>query len=69
MIAKCKCCLRKKDTRLGFCFDCAEMESIIFEAKDMMDKPISIRLEASESMNKLRIILERFGVIKKRNKS
>ena len=29
MTQECKCCGRTQDTRMGYCFDCVEAESII----------------------------------------
>ncbi len=36
-INKCQCCGREEDLRMGYCYDCAEAESIIMEGKDMFD--------------------------------
>lgn len=33
----CKCCNKKKELRLGVCFDCANAESIIGTGSDMYD--------------------------------
>jgi hypothetical protein len=62
---KCKCCERDLDTRLGFCFACAECESVIQEGKNMWDEDIEKREGMSMSMSKLRYILEKYGIVKK----
>lgn len=36
-IKKCPCCGRMKDTREGFCWDCADAESIIGDGIDMYE--------------------------------
>jgi hypothetical protein len=64
MTGQCKCCDRTKDLRIGFCFDCAEAESIIKEGTDMYDEPIPIKGGMSESMSKLRYILRKYIDIK-----
>lgn len=61
---KCKCCNRKKELRLGFCFDCANAESIIEEGTDMWDKPIEKEEDMSLSMSKVKEILHIYGVTK-----
>lgn len=35
---KCKACGRKQELRYGYCFDCAEAESIIRDGVDMYDR-------------------------------
>lgn len=37
----CKYCERTEDTRLGGCFDCADMESMFFDRTDMYDNDYS----------------------------
>lgn len=60
MNGQCKCCGRKQDLRLGFCFDCAECESIIEEGSDMYDK-LPPKIEGmSMSMSKLKHILKKY---------
>ena len=61
---KCKCCNREKELRFGFCFDCANVESIIEEGTDMWDKPVEKEEDMSLSMSKVKKILHIYGVIK-----
>ena len=37
----CMCCGRQLPLRLGYCFDCAEFESLIITGLDMYDNPVS----------------------------
>ena len=60
----CGCCGYRSDTRIGFCFDCVECESVISEGLDMYDKPISKLKGYSTHMSKLRFILEKYRVKK-----
>jgi len=64
MSGRCKCCKipisSGNDLRFGYCFDCAESESIIVEGKDMYDKDIETREGLSSSMSKLQAILEKY---------
>ena len=60
----CKCCNKKRDLRIGFCFDCANAESIIAEGMDMWDTPIEKKDGMSMSMSKLQEILKIFNVYK-----
>ena len=60
---KCKCCNRnrsKNDIRFGFCFDCADGESIIQDGLDMYDKEIPKEKGMSLSMSKLQHILKKY---------
>ena len=59
---KCQCCKREKDLRFGFCFDCAEAESIIEEGVDMYDKEIPKQEGMSKSMSKVYYILQLYGL-------
>jgi predicted MPP superfamily phosphohydrolase len=61
---KCKCCNREKDLRGGFCFDCANAESIIVEGVDMWDNEIPKIEGLSTSLSKLQYILKKFGITK-----
>lgn len=61
---KCKCCNREQELRFGFCFDCANAESIIKEGTDMWDKPIEKKDGMSTSMSKVQEILKMYGIIK-----
>ncbi len=63
-MAKCKCCKRDKELRLGFCFDCANGESIITEGVDMYDNEIAKIEGLSKDLSKLQHILKLYGVIK-----
>jgi hypothetical protein len=60
MIGQCKCCGESKDLILGFCFDCAECESVLAEGLDMYDNSIPIYDGFSSHMNKLHYILVKF---------
>ena len=60
MRQQCKCCGRMLDTRMGFCFDCVEAESIIVEGVDMYDKEIPQKEGLSKSMSKLQHILKKY---------
>jgi len=60
----CKCCKRKTDTRMGYCFDCIEAESIIVEGVDMHDNAITKQEDMSTAMSKLQYILRKFDVVK-----
>lgn len=62
---KCKCCNKEKETRIGFCMDCADCESVIKDGTDMYDKPINKIEGQSKYMDKLKYILEKFNVVKK----
>ena len=57
---KCKCCGESKDLRLGFCWECAECESVIAEGIDMRDNPITKNDGFSSHMNKLKYILDKY---------
>lgn len=59
----CKCCGRKEELRLGFCFDCAECESVIADGTDMYDKSIPILPGMSTAMSKLHYILSKFSKV------
>jgi hypothetical protein len=64
MTQKCKCCGRTKDTRMGFCFDCVECESVIVNGLTMFDEEIPKIEGVSKSMSKLFYILEKYGLVK-----
>lgn len=62
---ECNCCKRKiSELRFGFCFDCANAESIIADGTDMWDKPIEKKERMSTSMSRLQEILKIYGVVK-----
>ncbi len=61
---KCKCCNREKDLRLGFCFDCANAESILVEGVDMWEKEVPKEKGLSTGLSKLKHILKLYGVVK-----
>jgi hypothetical protein len=63
-MAQCKCCEREKELRFGFCFDCANAESVIAEGVDMYDNEITKEEGMSMSISKLKYILKKFNVIK-----
>lgn len=50
----CDSCKRQKDLRMGYCFDCAEAESIIVDGTDMYDKG-----SAKTGMKKLKYLIEK----------
>ena len=58
----CKCCKREQDLRFGFCFDCAEAESIIEDGIDMYNNEIQKVEGLSTSMSKVQYILNLYGV-------
>ena len=58
----CKCCKREQDLRFGFCFDCAEAESIIEDGIDMYNNEIQKVEGLSTSMSKVKYILNLYGV-------
>ncbi len=64
---KCKCCERDLDLRFGFCFDCAECESVIEEGLNMYDEAIEKKEGMSMSMSKLYYILKKYGIEIKSN--
>ena len=57
---KCKCCQREKELRIGICFDCADIESVIVEGVTMYDEPVTQIDGLSESMSKVRHIVNKF---------
>lgn len=59
----CKCCGRKEELRFGFCFDCAECESVIAFGTDMYNKAIPILPGMSTSMSKLYYVLSKFSKV------
>lgn len=65
MTQECKCCGRTQDTRMGYCFDCVECESVIVEGLTMFDEEIPIVEGLTTNMSKLQYILNKFNVIKK----
>ena len=60
MTANCKCCGRHLDTRMWYCFDCVEAESIIVEGVDMYDKEIPQKEGMTKGMSKLQHILRKY---------
>ena len=65
MTQECKCCGRSRDTRMGYCFDCVDCESVIVEGVDMWDEEIPKIEGLSTNMSKLQYILKKFDLIKK----
>ncbi len=59
---KCRCCSREKELRYGFCFDCADAESIIVEGVDMWDNKIEKQEGMSMALSKLQHILKIYGI-------
>ena len=59
-ISKCECCGREEDLRMGYCFDCAEAQTIIVDGTDMYDKglPDDLKTE-SKSMDKVRFLIRK----------
>jgi hypothetical protein len=64
MTQECKCCGRSRDTRMGYCFDCVDCESVIVDGVDMWDGEIPKIDGLSTSMSKLQYILKKFDLIK-----
>lgn len=57
---KCLCCQRQMETRMGFCWDCVESESVIEEGTDMYDKEIPKQPQLTNGMSKLQFILKKY---------
>ncbi len=62
-MAQCKCCEREIELRLGYCFDCANAESVILDGTDMYDREIPREQDLPMSMAKVKYILKKFNVI------
>ena len=62
---QCQCCKREKALRFGFCFDCANVESIIEEGVDMYDEEIPKQEGMSTSMSKVHYILNLYSLVPK----
>lgn len=62
-MAQCKCCQREKELRMGFCFECADCESVIETGLDMWDREVPKVDGFSDSMSKLHYILKKYGKI------
>ena len=60
-MGQCQCCKREKELRFGFCFDCANAESIIEEGVDMYDEEIPKQEGMSTSMSKVHYILNLYN--------
>ena len=61
-MAECKTCGKKAELRLGYCWECAEAESIIFEGTDMRDKGMVFDGEerpAKTAMEKLQFLIKK----------
>jgi hypothetical protein len=61
---KCKCCNREEELRMGFCFDCANAESVIVEGLDMFDEKIPREDGLSLGMSKVKYILNLYFELK-----
>ena len=57
---KCKCCNREQETRMNYCFDCVESESVMVEGVDMYDTEIPKKEGLTSSMSKLQYILKKY---------
>lgn len=64
MTQECKCCGQMSDTRMGYCFDCVECESVIENGLDMFDCEIEQVDGLTKGMSKLQYILKKYNVIK-----
>lgn len=38
---KCTCCGREEELRMGWCFDCCDLQSMLIEGSDMYDRDCS----------------------------
>ena len=63
MNQQCKCCGKSGDTRMGFCWDCVESESIIHEGVDMYDNPPPKLEGMSQAMSTLKYILNKYQLV------
>jgi hypothetical protein len=63
-MGQCKCCKREQELRMGYCFDCADAESVIVEGTNMWDEEIPKQEGMSFALSKLQYILKKFDVIK-----
>lgn len=53
-------CSKTRDTRLGYCFSCAEAESIIAEGLDMYDKGLNGgEIPAKTAMEKVELLRQK----------
>lgn len=55
----CLCCHRDMDLRMGYCWDCAEMQSVFIDGTDMYDNAIKTADNEPESITRLRYIINR----------
>jgi hypothetical protein len=62
-MAQCKCCEREMELRMGFCFDCADAESVIVTGVNMWDEDVK-QEGMSTALSKLKYILNIFDIIK-----
>ena len=62
-MTQCKCCEREIELRLGYCFDCANAESVILDGTDMYDREIEREQGMPMSMSKVKWILKKFNLI------
>lgn len=60
MTGQCICCGRILYLRFGYCFDCADSESVIEDGTDMYDVAIPEIEGLSKSMSKLQYILRKY---------
>lgn len=60
MQGECNCCGKISDLRIGYCFDCADAESIIDEGLDMFDKGLNnTKIAAKTPMEKLLLLKQK----------
>jgi hypothetical protein len=68
MNQQCKCCGKSEDTRMGFCWDCVECESVIYSGEDMYDNAPPKLEGMSQAMSTLKYILSKYQLVNYKNK-
>ena len=63
-MTQCKCCELEKELIFGFCFDCANAETVLIEGVDMHDNRIIKEEGMSMAMSKYKYLLKKLNVIK-----
>ena len=63
MMNKCKMCGKKSDLRFDWCFDCAEIQSVLVNGLDMYDKPILSKGLGLKDANKFLEFLKEKGYV------
>jgi hypothetical protein len=62
---KCKCCGSISDTRGGYCFNCADAESIITTGLDMYDKGFDGTEKPTETnFDRLKFLIKKGWVLR-----